>query len=566
MGLATLAGFATVASSVGLLATSAYIIARAALQPSIAELQTAIVAVRFFGITRGAVRYAERLLSHDVAFRLITRLRVWFYRKLEPLAPGRLMQYRSGDLLQRIVGDVDTLENFYVRIIAPPLVALSITALTLVLLASFSLKLAFAIAGIHVVIGVAVPLMTLHTNRRTGRRLAEVQGSLKAAFVDTVQASDDILAFGQEKRRLALLQSLSQKLADLQIRVAIREALSTALVDLSANVATLTALTISIPLIRQGQVDGVFLAVIILTTMAGFEALAPLSATFLHLEQQTAAASRLFDIIDASPLVQDAPASVTPPTDPSLTFEGVRFRYDASLPFALDRIGFELPPGGKIAIVGPNGSGKTSIVNLLLRFWDHKEGTIRIGDHAIGDYRQEDVRRLMSVVNQPAQFLNGTIRDNLLLARGDADPSQLEHAAHQAQILAFIQSLPAGFDTQIGEGGLLLSAGERQRLAIARAVLKNAPILILDEPAAHLDADNEQAIMTNLLTWAENRSVLLITHRLVGLDRMHEILVLGEGRTLERGSHAKLIESKGAYWRMWSLQTQSDLIETIGES
>lgn len=564
MGLAILTGFATIASSVGLLATSAYIIAFAALRPSIAELQVAIVAVRFFGLARGAFRYVERLLSHNVAFRLIARLRVWFFRRLEPLAPARLIQYRSGDLLRRIVGDVDTLELFFIRVISPPFVALAISALTFVLLGSFDTRLALSVVGIHFLVGVILPITMLRWSRNPGRRLVKVRAQLKATLVESLQGSADILAFGQEGAQLERLDRLSQRLTDLQTRLARRDAFTEVINDLSMSLAALVALVLCIPLVRQGQIEGISLAVILLATMASFEAIAPLATTFRQLEEQASAADRLFEIIDATPAVEDPAEPVPQPVDPTIRFDSVCFRYQPTLPLAVDGIDFELPPGGKLAIVGANGSGKTSIVNLLLRFWDYETGSIRVGPHEIGDYRQEDLRGLMSVVPQRTQFLNDTICGNLRLAQPDADQARLEDAARCAQILDFIQSLPQGFDTRIGEGGLLLSAGERQRLAIARALLKDATVLILDEPSTHLDAITERSLMNDLLVWSQDQSVLLITHRLVNLERMDRIIVLREGRVIERGRHASLLERKGVYWQLLQRQNQADLIETLG--
>ena len=564
MGLAILAGFATIASSIGLLATSAYIIAFAALQPSIAELQVAIVAVRFFGLARGAFRYAERLLSHNVALRLIARLRVWFFRRLEPLAPARLIQYRSGDLLRRIVGDVDTLEFFFIRVVSPPFVALAVSALTWALLGSFDLRLAMSVVGFHFLAGIILPVTMLRWSRNSGRRLVEVRAQLKAAVVENLQGAADILAFGQEEAHLERLHRLSRRLTELQTGLARRDAFAAVLNDLTMSLAALVALVLCIPLVRQGQIEGIYLAVILLATMSSFEATAPLAATFRKLEEQTSAADRLFEIIDATPAVEDPAEPAPRPADPTIQFDAVCFRYRTALPLAVDGIDFELPPGGKLAIVGANGSGKTSIVNLLLRFWDYESGSIRIGPHEIGDYRQEDLRGLMSVVPQRSQFLNDTIRGNLILAQPDAHPARLEAAARCAQVLDFIQSLPQGFDTRIGEGGLLLSAGERQRLAIARALLKDAALLILDEPTTHLDAITERSLMNDLLAWSQDQSVLLITHRLVNLHRMDQIIVLRQGRVIERGSHASLIEREGVYWRLLQRQNQADLIETLG--
>ncbi|MEJ2557159.1 MAG: thiol reductant ABC exporter subunit CydC [Anaerolineae bacterium] len=556
MALAALLGFATVGSRIGLMATSAFIIAKAALHPSIAELQVAIVGVRFFGIARGVFRYLERYVSHQVTFRLLARLRVWFYQALEPLAPARLMQYRSGDLLSRVVTDIETLEHFYVRVIAPPVVAVLVGGLVWVLMRSYDLGLAVAALVFLGLAGMGLPLLTQRLSRGLGQRMVRVRSELNVALVDAVQGMPELLAFGQEQRHQERVARLSQELVGLQGHMAWIGGLRGSLAGLLTNLAVLAVLVIAIPLVGGARLDGVYLGLLVLAVMSSFEAVSPLPLALQYLGNSLEAGQRLFEIVDAQPVVDDPSFPSPAPEDRSLLVEGVSFRYGPQEPLALDRVSFRLSQGGRLAVVGPSGAGKSTLVNLLLRFWEYETGRILLGGHELRRYRQEDLQHMIGVVSQHTHLFNASVRDNLLLARPDASQTDLVQAAQRAQIHDFIQSLPHGYDTWIGEQGLRLSGGERQRLAIARALLKDPPLLILDEATANLDPLTERAVMQATHTLMAGRTTLIITHRLVGLELVDEILVLRGGRIVERGQHHDLLQIEGLYRRMWELQNQ----------
>lgn len=556
MVLAALLGFATISSSIGLMATSAYIIAKAALHPSIAELQVAIVGVRFFGIARGIFRYSERYVSHQVTFRLLARLRVWFYQALEPLAPARLMQYRSGDLLARIVADVETMEDFYLRVIAPPIVAVLVSLLAVAILGSFDLRLAVVLLAFLLLAGMGVPILVRALTRSVGGRMVRVRSEMNSALVGGIQGMADLVAFGQGARYLARIRQLSGDLGKLQGRASLASGLHGALTGLLMNLATLAVLVIAIPLVRSARVDGVYLALLTLAVMSSFEAVVPLPQAFQTLGSSLEAAQRLFEIIDGQPAVSDPETPAPAPASGALSVQQLRFAYDPGGPPALDGISLDLPKGSFVAIVGPSGAGKSTLIHLLLRFWDYEAGQVLLGERELHEYSQDDLRRLVAVVSQHTHLFNDTVRENLLLARPEASEDEILQAARQAQIHEFVESLPKGYDTWIGEQGLKLSGGQRQRLAIARAILKDSPILILDEPAANLDALTERAVMVALRPLMTERTTLLVTHRLVGLEDADEILVLRAGRIVERGCHQGLMQMGGTYHRMWEIQTQ----------
>jgi thiol reductant ABC exporter CydC subunit len=519
-------------------------------------LQVAIVGVRFFGIARGVFRYLERYISHQVTFRLLARLRVWLYQALEPLAPARLMQYQSGDILSRVVADVETLQHVYVRIIAPPLVALLVALVMWLWMRSYDAWLALTLLAFLALAGIGLPLLTQRLGREPGRRLVAVRSELNVALVDGVQGVADLLACGAEARHQEQVARLSDELAGLQRRMAWIGGLHTALTGLLANLAALAVLAVAIPLVGQARLDGVYLALLALAAMSSFEAVAPLPFAFQYLANSLAAARRLFELVDAQPAVHDPPAPSPLPRDHSLSVKEIGFHYAKSEPPALDGVSFVLPQGGSLAVVGPSGAGKSTLVNLLLRFWDYETGQIRLGGHELRAYQQADLRRMFGVVSQHTYLFNATLCENLLMARPGAGQAELARAAQQAQLDEFIESLPEGYNTYIGEQGLKLSGGQRQRLAIARALLQDAPILILDEPTANLDALTEREVMQTVRGLMAGRTTLLITHRLVGLEAVDEILVMRAGRVVERGTHQELWQMGGLYRRMGDLQRQ----------
>jgi ATP-binding cassette subfamily C protein CydCD len=567
VALSVLLGVLTVGSNVGLMGTSAFLISAAALHPELGMLEVAIVGVRFFGIARGVFRYAERLASHNVTFRLLARLRTWFYQKLEPLAPARLMEYRSGDLLSRIVADVDSLEDFYVRVVSPSLVAVLIAAGMILFFSRYAASLAWAYLAFMLLLGLGVPLLAWSLSRSLGAQLVTRRAALQARLVDGIQGLADLLAFGRGSDYALRLREEGRYYGETQRSLAALTGLSSGLTVLLVNLGILAVLGLTIPLIGAGRIPGVMLVVLVLAASAGFEAVIPLPQAAQTLSSSNQAARRLFEIVDAEPAVVDNVESRDqgiekrePGTGATLlstlSLSNLSFSYPSSHEFALQGIDFSLAPGQRIAIVGPSGAGKSTLANLLLRFWDYSEGQIFLAGRDLHAWPQEHVRQQIGCLSQRTWFFNDTLRNNLLLARPAATRSEIQQAAQRAQIHDFILGLPQGYETVIGERGLRLSGGERQRLAIARLLLKDAPIFLLDEPTANLDPLTELRILDTLFSLVGAHSVLLITHRLVGLECMQEILVLDHGRILERGTQAQLLAHGGMYQRLWELQNR----------
>jgi ATP-binding cassette subfamily C protein CydC len=550
MALAALIGFATTGSGIGLLMTSAYIIAKAALQPPIVTLQLGIVGVRFFGLARGVFRYAERLISHNITFRILAKLRLWFYDAIEPLAPARLMHFKSGDLLQRVVDDIQSLENIYTRVLGPPLTALLVAALMWFLLGVYSLQAALLILLFHTLAGIGVPLLTKQLSRGVAIGIMNYKAEQQVLALDLFQGIGELQLYGKLPTHLTAMQSAETGKLQLQRKNAIIEGMHESLTGLLMNGALIAILWALIPSISTGAVNGISLTVITLAVMASFEPFLPLPSTLKHLEADQHAGERLFEILDAKPETI-APATPLPfPAEHTIQVEKLSFAYPGSTAKALDRLNFTVLSGEHIAIVGPSGAGKSTITSLFMRFWNSSEGSITIGSHNITLFDPEELRRNISLVSQRTYLFAETIRENLTIAAPESTDDDLKKALTAAGLSHFTSKL----DEWCGQHGMKLSGGERQRIAIARVLLQSAPIMILDEATANLDGVTEREVTQTLNAISAGKTLITITHRLKAMEQYNRILVLEKGRIVEQGVHGELMAGNGLYRRMWELQ------------
>lgn len=557
MAVAVILGAATVGSGVGLMATAAYLIASAALQPSIAELQVAIVGVRFFGLSRGVLRYLERLVSHDATLRVLGRLRRWFFRTLEPLVPARTVEMRSSDLLTRAVSDVESLQSFFIRAVAPPLVAALVAAGVGFIVGIYSRELALAFVIAYATAAVVVPVAVIRLGAAASAGLVSTRSALAMAVADGIEGMADLLVFGRDRHQIERVHELSKATSMFRERSARVEALGTAGVTFSAHATVWLILVLAIPMVREGRFSGVGLAVVCLAAMAAFEAIQPLPAAARDMAEQLEVADRIFTILDADPAVDDpvsASAEGCPSAGCAMEWRGVSFSYPGSTSNALSEIDLEIGDGRRIAVVGPSGSGKTTLIHLLLRFWDPAEGEIRLGGTPLGAFPLASLRETIGVLPQRTDLFTGSIRDNLLLAAPDSDQDALDRAAERAGLLETVRAFPEGWETWIGEHGMQFSGGQRRRLAIARLVLRDPPIVVLDEPTSGLDPVTETRVMSSLLDLFDGRTTIVISHRLLAMDRFDEIVVLDRGRIVECGRHGQLVCADGLYHQLHRAQ------------
>jgi len=560
IALAFLLGAATVGSSIGLMATSAYLLSAAALHPSIAELSLAIVGVRAFGLARGVFRYLERIITHTLNLRLLGTLRVWVYQTIEPLAPARLVDARSGDLLARAVTDIDSLQDFYARVLAPPAVAVAVAAGTAVYLGSHDLRLAVTFLILFTVAGVLLPAGVRSTARAPAQACSRARAALSAQIVVTLQGLPDLTAFSAQAPFADRLRAANRNLTEAQRQWAWLQSAPAAASGLLAQLAAAATLAWGVYLTAAGRMDGIALGAITLAALAAFEAAAALPAAALSSESVLAAAGRIFSLAELRPAVDD-PADPRPAPDPSaglhLCVRDLRFRYPGQSRDALDGFNLDLAPGRRVAIVGPSSAGKSTLARLLLRLWEYTDGEITLNGIELRALQTEAARSLFAAMLQPPTLFNTTLRENLLLGRPGSCEADLRGVLERVQLGSMLASLPRGLETRVGEGGAAVSAGERQRLALARTLLQSAAILVLDEPTAHLDPVTERAVLAGLTNLPPHQSLLMITHRLVGLDSMDEIVVLADGRIAERGTHGLLSKAGGMYQHMLGMQNRA---------
>jgi ATP-binding cassette, subfamily C, bacterial CydC len=522
-------GASAVAFGVALMATAGYLISRAAERPPILALTTIIVVVRFLALARPLARYLERLASHDLALRALGRIRATFYGRIEPLAPAELEAFRRGDLVSRMVGDVDALQGLYLRGMGPVVVALVVAGAciiaTALLLPAAAIVLAIGLA----LAGIAVPLLAGRLARATGSRQASARGELTAELVELLRGAPELVAFGREDGALARVREADRELVRLSRRDAFVAGLADALSILVAGLATVGVLAVAVAAHDAGTLDRVLVAALALLALSSFDAVSPLPAAARELAATLASGRRLLELTDREPAVTDPSVPAPTPRAPvTVVLEGVTARYPHAQAPALESFDLRLEPGGRVALVGPSGAGKTTVTRLLLRFLDPEAGRVTIDGCDLRELRQEDVRRTFALAGQEAHVFDSTIRENLRLAKLGATDEELFDALRRARLDDWVASLPDGLGTLVGEEGSHLSGGQRQRLVVARALLADAPVLLLDEPTAHLDESTAEALVRDVLDASDGRSVLLITHRPEGLDHVDEIVRLDD--------------------------------------
>ncbi len=557
LALSVALGTATVAAAVGLMGAAGWLITTAALMPPLSRLQIAIVGVRFFGLVRAVARYAERLASHHLALELLERLRGWLLDRLEPLAPGRMVELRSADLLARVVGDVESLEQLTVRGLSPPAVAAATVLGVAVVVGAVDPGLGAAAAAVLLVAAVGVPVAVLAAARRPGRHAATAGAELTTATVDTVQAIAELVAWRRADDRLELLRGLADRRSAAELRRTDVAALGGAAVQLLAHGTPWLLVALGLPRIADGSIDGVGLAVAALVALAGFEALEPLPAAAAALERQEAAAGRVLEVVSMPPAVTEpsSPEVVAPlrPTGHPVAavLRGVRFTYPGAARPALDGFTLEVDAGSRVAILGPSGAGKSTVARLLARAWDPEKGVVEVAGVDVRRWRLEALRRTVVVLGQSTRLFAGSLRDNLLLAAPEADDDRLADACRAAGLGGLLEGLPAGLDSWIGEHGATLSGGERRRLEIARTWLADPAVVVLDEPTAHLDPATESDVLDGLLELFEGRTAVVITHRLRVAERIGRVALLDRGSIAEAGEASALARGDGRYarWR-----------------
>ncbi|MEV2210615.1 thiol reductant ABC exporter subunit CydD [Streptomyces sp. NPDC050997] len=559
--LALLLGSLALGSAVGLMATSGWLISRASQQPPVLYLMVAVTGTRAFGIGRAVFRYAERLVSHDAVLRMLADTRVAVYRRLERLAPAGLRRTRRGDLLSRLVTDVDALQDYWLRWLLPAGAAVLVSAASVGFTAWLLPEAGAALALGLLAAGAGVPLITGAVARRAERRLAPARGTLATRVTDLLTGTAELTVAGALPGRTAEARRADGTLTRIASRTAAATALGDGLTALISGLTVVATALVGAQAVADGRLGGVAMAVVVLTPLAAFEAVLGMPLAVQYRQRVGRSAERVYEVLDAPEPVREPERPRQAPASPfPVVVKGLTARHAGQDRDALAEVDLTLEEGRRIAVVGPSGSGKTTLAQVLLRFLDAEEGSYKLGGVDAYALDGDDVRRHVGLCAQDAHLFDSSVRENLLLARKDATEDDLRDALRRARLLGWADALPDGLDTLVGEHGARLSGGQRQRLALARALLADFPVLVLDEPAEHLDLPTADALTADLLAATEGRTTLLITHRLAGLTAVDEVIVLDEGRVVQRGAYAELAAAQGPLRGMAEREEAADLL------
>ncbi|WP_456405574.1 thiol reductant ABC exporter subunit CydC [Caldithrix abyssi] len=559
IALSVFLGLLTIASSIGLMMTSAFVISMAALHPSIAEIQVAIVGVRFFGISRGIFRYLERLISHNTTFRLLSHFRVRFYAALEPLVPARVAHLKSGDLLQRIVADIQNLENFFVRVIAPPSVSVLTALLMTLILWAYHINFALAFITFYALAGTIIPYLSVQLSRGMGKQITVLKNQLNVALLDHLNGLPELLINRQIENQEEKIKVLNKKLSRLQRNMLIIDALHQGFVTLLMFGAVVMVLIVGIPMVENNMLNGVYLAVLVLGVMAAFEGVLPLPQMAQYLEENNEAGKRLFEIIDRPPQVVDPQQPIPFPNEQPVRFSinNLTFAYNNTKQPALKNLRLEIPYSSKVAIVGPSGSGKSTLARLLIRLYDYQSGQILLNERELKNYRQTDIRENIGYASQSFHLFTGSVADNLHLVNPEASERQMLNVLRLVNLSDLSHTPQETLNYWIGEHGNRLSGGQAQRLALAQVLLKNSPVLIFDEVTSSLDAETERLILKNIFDHFKKQTIINITHRLNNMEHYDMIFVLKEGELIGRGTHHDLMRENEHYRHLFKIFQES---------
>ncbi|TYR76884.1 thiol reductant ABC exporter subunit CydC [Rossellomorea vietnamensis] len=536
-------------TAVGLFASSGYLISKAAFVPPLYALTVMIALLKFFGLARAGSRYGERLYSHRATFSILSNLRVDFFKRLEPLAPGIYQKYRSGDLLSRIVGDVESLQNFFLRVYYPPIVLVIVFLSTIVFMMFFSVYIALVMVIGLILTSLVVPAIFAYRKRRLDYRLRERRGSLSTEAAEIFYGFRELKLYQRLEEKEEMLKDSSLKYIEEQERESVQLMFNQSVNSAVSLMVSWVVLALGAFFVTEGQLEGVFLAMLVMVSLTVFENAAPMAALPGHLEESRTASRRLYSVVKDEPVLPSAPIARLPESQSlSVEFQELSYHFEGESRRALNEVSFQLPEGSKTAIVGPSGSGKSTVLMMLLKVLHAAEGEIRIGNHPLTHVDEHDLWSKSNVVLQDNHFFYGTIRENLKLAQTDKTDEELMKVLEKVQLAHF------NLDSEVLERGENLSGGEKQRLAIARAMLKGGRLWILDEPTSSIDALTEKIIYEELFKQAADDTLVLVSHRLTGLEKMDQIIVMEKGQVVESGTFAELMAKQGYFFAMKEIE------------
>jgi len=552
LGLGIILAIVTLLASIGLLTLSGWFLAASSLA-GVAGLYSfnymlPAAGVRGAAITRTASRYFERLVSHDATFRVLQHLRVFTFSKLIALSPEQLSRFRQGELLNRFVSDVDTLDHLYLRVISPLVGAALVIIVVTCGLAWLDVPLALLLGGIMLLTLLVIPPLFWRLGISAGQHISQRQANWRLQLTQWITGLAELRIYGAAATWRSKLDAEEVEWQQAQQRQHRLQAFAQSLLMLISGATVVLLLWISASGVGENTSPGALIALFVFCGLAAFEALAPVAGAFLPLAQVTGAARRVRELVEQEPQIRFPETSVPSSAGFSLKLENIVFSYPQRPESVLNHLSLTIQSGEHLALLGPTGCGKSSLLALITRGWEAQEGEIELNNIPLAAWDEASLRQRISVVTQRVHLFSQTLRDNLLLANPAASDGQLNDALHQVG-LSHLVDHDEGLNAWMGEGGRPLSGGELRRLAIARALLHNGDLWLLDEPTEGLDATTEQQILALLQQVAHGKTLIMVTHRLSGLSAMDRICVMDQGQIIESGSHDELISKEGRYWR-----------------
>lgn len=508
--------------------------------------------VRGSAIIRTASRYAERLVNHDATFRVLAHLRIFTFQKLFPLSPSGIAHYRQGDILNRLVADVESLDHLYLRVLSPIFAALVITILLTLALSTLDSFLALTLGTIMLCLLITLPWFFYQAGKSIGHDLIIFRSQYRACLINIIQSQAELTVFGALPRFRQVLTDLETNWLKRQQQQSNLTALSKSIMIFISGLTATLLMWMAATGVGEQHKPGALIALFVFCTLAAFEVLGPVAVAFQYLGQVVTSANRLMELINQKPAVTFPASDITTNNQVDIKLQKVHFSYPQQPQPTLKNISLTLNAGEHVALLGKTGCGKSTLLQLLTRAWDVSSGQILINGHPINHYNEKTLRKLMAVVPQRTHIFSDTLRNNLLIAKDDASDTLLTKVIKQVGLDSLIKN--QGLDSWIGEGGRQLSGGEQRRLGIARALLYDAPIILLDEPTEGLDVKTEKQILIQLQQHCQDKTLLVITHRLQGLEKMDQIYVMDDGKIIEQATHAELLQLKGRYFQYYQAQ------------
>ncbi|WP_010650275.1 thiol reductant ABC exporter subunit CydC [Oceanobacillus massiliensis] len=549
--LSIICGFIAGIAAVGLFSSSGYLISKAALAPPIYTLMVLVAIVKLLGIVSALSRYGERYFSHRGTFTMLGNLRVNFYERLEPLAPAIFQRYRSGDLLARIIGDVETLQNYFLRVFYPPIVIVLVFLVTIFMTAFFSIQAAMIILLGLLLTTFIIPAFFGLRQQKVDRMVRDSRGKLSTDVTEFLYGFRELKIYQQLSKKEAELSDSANHYMDEQEKERIHNLFSESVNTFASLLVSVIVLAAGSYLVTIGQLDGIFLAMLVMISLTVFENTTAMAVYPSHLQDSRQAAARLAAVVSkqhqAVPL-ETGMEALQVEAAPSIRMSEVSFSYPGGSRDTVTNLSFSLPAGSKTAIVGPSGSGKSTIMQLLLKFYPAESGDISFSGQSIAGVSQECIWQNSNVILQSNHFFYGTIRENLALAKEGIHDGEMEEVLLKVQLDHF------NLDSPVLEKGENLSGGEKQRLAMARVLLKKAPLWLLDEPTSSIDAITERELYNQLFEAAKDDTLVLVSHRLTGLERMDQIIVMERGMVIETGTYEELMHKRGYFYRMKEIE------------